>query len=219
MHEYRLSLTKPRGKRHSFSASGNPCNIREAHPCQDEVDPRYVRWIYTSARPDSLPCLLFPFRLLPLSCSLSLSRSFFLLLPLSFFVPLFLYSYSPFAFLPILHLGDPNGRTSFRIPSSFPTPMLVCSLVKRNGQAMSVAPQDLWNLCYGTRSQLLQKRNASRSLCRNDFIDFNGNSPYIRIMSFLSFLKLVLTWLQYRSSLVDCWFSHKIRIFDTVNSR
>ena len=156
---------------------------------------------------------------LSLVLSLSLSRSFFLLLPLSFFVPLFLYSYSPFAFLPILHLGDPNGRTSFRIPSSFPTPMLVCSLVKRNGQAMSVAPQDLWNLCYGTRSQLLQKRNASRSLCRNDFIDFNGNSPYIRIMSFLSFLKLVLTWLQYRSSLVDCWFSHKIRIFDTVNSR
>lgn len=84
---------------------------------------------------------------------------------------------------------------------------------------MSVAPQDLWNLCYGTRSQLLQKRNASRSLCRNDFIDFNGNSPYVRIMSFLSFLKLVLTLLQYRSSLVDCGFSHKIRIFDTVNSR
>ena len=43
-------------------------------------------------------------------------------------------------------LGDRNGRASFRIPSSFPTPMLVCSLVKRNGQAVSVAPLRIYGI-------------------------------------------------------------------------
>ena len=66
-------------------------------------------------------------------------------------------SLSPSLFVPFLSLsicfpsdpaslGDRNGRASFRIPSSFPTPMLVCSLVKRNGQAVSVAPLRIYGI-------------------------------------------------------------------------
>lgn len=43
-------VDQPRRRATFILSFGNPCNIREAHPCQDKVDPRYVRWIYTSAR-------------------------------------------------------------------------------------------------------------------------------------------------------------------------
>lgn len=87
--------------------------------------------------------------------SVSLIPSSIRLFPSPLPPPLVLYSLS-------LHPTRAE-ETSFRIPSSFQTPMLVCSVVKRNGQTMSLTPHDLWNLCYSgvCRSSLLLACNAS----------------------------------------------------------
>lgn len=95
----------------------------------------------------SPPCLLYPLRFA------SSYLSFSLFLSLFFPSSLVLYSLS----LHRSHLKKNVFSNSFFVP----TPMLVCSLVKRNGQTMSLTPQDLWNLCYGTRSWLLLVCNTS----------------------------------------------------------
>lgn len=144
---------------------GNPCNIREAHPCQDEVDPRYVRWIYTSARRLS-PVSLILFPTCPASC---------LPCPTS-------------SFLPVSTSRWPERSKVFSNSFFVPTPMLVCPLVRRNGQAPAgLLLLGFYGICAAT---------VERSCCRNlPVVTFSLiQTARVCVLLFYSNVEMVTRW-------------------------